>query len=282
MRLLVTGSDGYIGQGVVNQLLDMGNEVVAFGLDSCKIVHPKLEEHVGNIFSISTADIRSIQADAVLHLAWRNGFKHNDPTHINDLPLHFSFIQHCADAGIKKVACMGTMHEVGYHEGPVSETTPCWPTTTYAIAKNSLRELVRSVCNDNSCSYIWLRGYYLVSSDGRGESIFSKIVAAAKRGEKYFPFTSGVNKYDFLDYQDFCRLTAEAVCQDDILGIINICSGKPQSLAERVEQFIIDNDFDIKLQYGAFPDRPYDSPAIWGDSSKIDKIDAEYCNRGLI
>ena len=29
---------------------------------------------------------------------------------------------------------------------------------------------------------------------------------------------------------------------------------------------------DIKLQYGAFPDRPYDSKAIWGDDKKISNI----------
>ena len=28
----------------------------------------------------------------------------------------------------------------------------------------------------------------------------------------------------------------------------------------------------IKLKYGAFPDRPYDSKAVWGDSRKIEAI----------
>jgi dTDP-6-deoxy-L-talose 4-dehydrogenase (NAD+) len=43
-------------------------------------------------------------------------------------------------------------------------------------------------------------------------------------------------------------------------------------LAERVEQFIEDNGLDIKLEYGAFPDRPYDSPCEYGDSTKINEI----------
>lgn len=55
-------------------------------------------------------------------------------------------------------------------------------------------------------------------------------------------------------------------------GIINICSGRPEKLADRVERFIKENRYNIKLQYGAFPDRPYDSKAIWGDNSKIEKI----------
>ena len=31
-------------------------------------------------------------------------------------------------------------------------------------------------------------------------------------------------------------------------------------------------NLDIKLDYGAFPDRPYDSPCIYGDTTKINHI----------
>ena len=44
------------------------------------------------------------------------------------------------------------------------------------------------------------------------------------------------------------------------------------SLGEKVEKFIKENELDIQLEYGAFPDRPYDSPSIWGDSTRIDMI----------
>lgn len=47
---------------------------------------------------------------------------------------------------------------------------------------------------------------------------------------------------------------------------------QPISLAERVEQFIQEHGLKIKLEYGAFPDRPYDSPCIYGNPSKINQI----------
>lgn len=71
---------------------------------------------------------------------------------------------------------------------------------------------------------------------------------------------------------EFCNQVAAAVVQDKINGIINICSGRPEKLADRVERFIKENNYDIKLDYGKFPDRPYDSKAVWGNSSKIEKI----------
>ena len=63
-----------------------------------------------------------------------------------------------------------------------------------------------------------------------------------------------------------------ASVQDRINGIINVCTGKPMSLADRVEKFLRDKNYKIKLDYGAFPDRPYDSPGTWGDPTKINRI----------
>ena len=65
---------------------------------------------------------------------------------------------------------------------------------------------------------------------------------------------------------------AAIVDQDAVTGIINACTGRPMTLAERVEGYIAENGLDIALAYGAFPDRPYDSPGVWGDATKIRAI----------
>ena len=55
-----------------------------------------------------------------------------------------------------------------------------------------------------------------------------------------------------------------ASVQDEINGIINVCTGKPMSLAERVEQFLKDKNYKIRLNYGAFPDRSVRQPGHLG------------------
>ena len=77
---------------------------------------------------------------------------------------------------------------------------------------------------------------------------------------------------DFLDYEDFCKQVAAAAVQTEVTGVIEVCSGHPEKLADRVERFISENGYAIRLNYGAFPDRPYDAKAVWGDSRKIDCI----------
>lgn len=272
MNILVTGANGYLGQGIVKSILNTGNEVVAADF-STQYVDKRAKRVDCNIFEIEGPCEYFGKPDVLLHLAWRDGFVHYSDAHIDDLPDHYKFIQTMAEeGGVKQIAVMGSMHEIGFYEGSINENTPCHPTTPYGIGKNALRDLAQMICRQKNIVFQWLRGYYIVGNSKYGSSIFSKIRIAAEEGKKEFPFTLGQNQYDFIDYQEFCNQTSAAVCQQDEQGIINICSGKPEKLSDRVERFIKENGYDIKLQYGAFPDRPYDSKAIWGDNSRIYNI----------
>ncbi len=268
MKILVTGANGYLGKGVVKQLLNKGMNVAATDLKS-DLIDNRAEIKLTDLFGIENPYEFFGKPDVLLHMAWRDGFVHASDSHINDLPKHYEFICKMADSGIKKITVMGSVHEVGFYEGSVNESTPCKPQSLYGISKNALRELVELKCREKSIIFQWLRGFYIVGDTMDGCSVFSKIVQAENKGETEFPFTMGLNQFDFLDYDLFCRYAADAVVQNKVRGIINICSGRPEKLSDRVERFIKEHRFHITLNYGAFPDRPYDSKAVWGDDSKI-------------
>ena len=272
MKVLVTGANGYLGKGVVKQLLDDGIQVIATDIRN-QFIDKRAEILCGDIFALEDPFDYFGKPDVLLHMAWRDGFVHGSLNHINDLPNHMAFISKMISAGIKQVAVMGSMHEIGFFEGSISETTNCNPQSLYGISKNALRHIVELECQKNNTIFQWLRGFYIVGNTEDGSSIFSKIVQAAHKGQKEFPFTMGLNQFDFLDYEQFCLEVAECVEQKEVNGIINICSGRPEKLADRVERFIMENGFEITLKYGAFPDRPYDSKAIWGDDFKIKMIE---------
>lgn len=270
MKILVTGAGGYLGKGIVNALHEKGFCVIA---TDRKLDHVKSDQKFEcDLFDINTPYQYFEEPDIVLHMAWRDGFAHYSDFHVEDLPRHYKFLKSMAEAGIKKIVGMGSVHEVGFYEGSVKEDTPCNPVTPYGISKNALRRLTEMECNKNQVEFQWLRGFYIVGNVPGGNSIFSKITSAVFRGEKEFPFTQGLNQFDFIDYDDFCNQVAMVVTQNAENGIINICSGRPEKIANRVERFIQDNHYDIKLLYGAFPDRPYDSKAIWGDDRKLIRI----------
>ena len=271
MKILVTGANGYLGQGIVKQLLNDGQEVIAADFTANNIdSRAKVKEC--DLFSVTNPYEYFGEPDVLLHLAWRNGFVHNALSHIEDLPYHYKFLKAFFDAGVSQVAVLGTMHEVGFFEGSINENTPTNPQSLYGIAKDALRNAVKVMANGTNTVVQWVRGYYIVGNSQFGWSIFSKITAAEKEGKTEFPFTTGQNQWDFVDYPDFCNQVAKIVQQKDVTGIINACSGHPEKLADRVERFIKENNYKIKLAYGTFPDRPYDSKAVWGSDAKIRKV----------
>lgn len=273
-KILVTGANGYLGKGIVKQLLDDGYHVIATDIKD-KYIDRRADIRCVDLFNLQDPFDFFDKPDILLHLAWRDGFVHSSINHVNDLPKHYNFITKMINGGVKQVGVMGSMHEIGFYEGSINESTPANPQSLYGVSKNALRMLVELECKENDVMFQWLRGFYIVGNTEDGSSIFSKIVQAVHQGKKEFPFTMGSNQFDFLDYPDFCKLIADATEQDEINGIINICSGKPEKISDRVERFITENHFDIKLGYGMFPDRPYDSKAIWGNDFKIKMIEKE-------
>lgn len=271
-QILVTGANGYIGKHVVEWLLNNNYDVLA--TDIClDRVDDRAQKKIINIFE-NSADFSEVfkNVGVCIHLAWRNGFVHNSLTHLQDIPKHYEFLKKMSNIGIKNINVIGTMHEIGYWEGEITEKTPTNPISLYGIAKNSLRQSLMILEKNENIDLKWLRVYYIQGDDKNNKSIFAKILQKENEKADKFPFSTGKNKYDFISVYELAEMISKASLQTEIKGIINCCSGNPISLKEKVENFLRENNLKIKLEYGAFPDREYDSPAIWGNNAAILKI----------
>ncbi len=186
MKVVVTGAAGYMGKYVVKELLNSGHQVYAIDFNH-KEIDSRAEILDVDIFSGSEKIFEQVKRpDLCIHLAWQDGFVHNSPKHMENLSKHFTFLKNMIDGGLKKIAVMGTMHEVGFWEGKIDENTPCNPLSQYGIAKNALRQSLLLLTKNLDVKVYWLRAYYILGDDRRNSSIFTKLLQAEEDGKKNF------------------------------------------------------------------------------------------------
>lgn len=278
-NICVTGANGYIGRHVITRLqasrrwnitaCDLADKGLFAGVRFCArdiLTQPQdaqLYQELG-------------RPDVCLHLAWQDGFMHNAPSHIDKLPAHFHFLQNLVEHGCMQLLVAGSFREYGPCNGRVSEEHPAVADNYYSWAKISLKRLLELYLQDKPVTLQWLRFFTPYGNDEYNNSVLSKIIRWESEGKTSFPFTEGKEQYDYIHINDLARQIAAAAAQTEISGAINCCSGTPSSLKEKVEELIAARGFKIRPQYGAFKTREYDSPVIYGDNAKIQKILEKY------
>ena len=101
-----------------------------------------------------------------------------------NLSRHYAFIEQMMRGGLKQLAVMGTMHEVGYFEGAIDADTPCNPISMYGIAKDALRRSSILLSQKYNVCLQWLRAFYIYGDDEKNHSIFTKITQAEQNGAR--------------------------------------------------------------------------------------------------
>ena len=146
MKVLVTGATGFIGNYVVNELLNRNIDVITSSSDLSKarekewfekttyVEHDIHSNNIENLFD------KFFKPDILIHLAWAglNNFK-NESHVIEELPKQKVFLENLISNGLKDVTVCGTCLEYGMAEGELHEDMPSVPTIAYPIAKNNLR-----------------------------------------------------------------------------------------------------------------------------------------------
>jgi len=160
MRLLVTGTEGYLGKVIAPYLVDAGHEVV--GLDTAFYTSDDLYKAEGRRVPTIHKDIRHVEAsdfkgfDAVVHLAELS----NDPTG-QLFPDITHKINHGGSVGLAKTAKAAGVGRFIYmsscsvygvaSQDVVDETSSVNPQTTYAECKLLSETDIGAMADDNFC-----------------------------------------------------------------------------------------------------------------------------------
>lgn len=239
MKILITGSNGYIGKHLCKMLHET-HEI--HGLD----LHQESEiPFVSKYYQINIDEPFKLYEvfDCVIHLAAlvRVGESVKQPTR------YF------------KTNIVGTMNLV---QGVLfknfvfgSTGAAATPTSPYAISKLQAEDVVKDHCREKNIPYTMFRFYNVTGSDGfpatNPDGLFFKLNEALETGEFNiyggdYDTHDGTAIRDYVHVNEICRALASAISKPSN-GVENLGHGKGYSVKEIVETFKKVNDVNFKV-----------------------------------
>lgn len=280
-KILVTGATGFIGNYVIEQLLQQKDFAIIASSSTIenarsadwfplvKYIPFNLKEFDDSINYYEFFD----RPDVMIHLAWEGLPNYKAAFHIEEnLPRHYSFLKNCVQNGLTDVTITGTCFEYGMKEGVLTEDMNTKPANAYAIAKDILRKQLEQLQIINRFQFKWIRLFYMYGSGQSPNSLLSQLDKALKNGEIVFNMSAGEQEKDYLPVEKVAVYIVKIALQEKVTGIINCCSGLPITVKAFVENYLAERKKHIQLNLGYYPYADYEPMRFWGDNQKLKTI----------
>jgi nucleoside-diphosphate-sugar epimerase len=279
MKILITGSTGFIGKHIVHYLLThTENELIL-------VYRSELRKKIENSrVSYIQLDINQLpdncfdfmgQPDLLIHLAWDDLLNYKNLSHLDTiLPAHMKFLSAMAQQGLKKITVAGTCFEYGLQAGACSETDRAMPLLPYAIAKDVLRQYLEKLSEKYLVQWTWLRYFYMIGEGQSPKTLIGLLKSAIESDQPVFKMSGGEQLRDYLSVEEIAAYTCQLSMQKHSGGIVNIGSGIPVSIRNLVERYIEENypQANIQLELGYFPYPDYEPMAFWANTGKLQTL----------
>lgn len=274
MKIAVTGVSGFIGRHVLTDLPEHGVEIVAVTRDATRLTGLSKAVHIVEMDIARPASDCFEQMgcpDVLIHLAWDGLPNYKSLHHFEtELPRQYHFLKTMIEAGLPSLLVTGTCFEYGMQSGPLSEDMPTKPNNPYGYAKDALRQQLGFLKSVKPFNLTWARLFYMYGEGQPNTSLYPKLKEAVLREDKIFNMSGGEQLRDYLPVEEVAsQIVRLAMARRDI-GAINICLGNPISVRRLVEQWLLENNWDIELNLGCYPYPDYEPMAFWGDRQRLD------------
>ena len=273
--MLLTGAAGFVGSRLARALLALGYDVHAVVRDEAG---PRLRGVTGlRLVSCDLADagavaglVGRIRPEVCFHCAWiaTPGAYLTSPENGVHVAAAETLGRALVEAGCSRLVALGTCFEYAPSERPLSEASLLGPTTPYAQAKVAAHELLTHVCEGTATSLAWARLFYLYGPFEDPRRLVPAVTRALLDG-RAAPTTAGAQVRDFLHVDDVARALA-AVAQSDLVGPVNVASGRPVTVRELVGTIGRLTGREDLLQLGAMPYAAGDPMVVAADTRRLE------------
>jgi nucleoside-diphosphate-sugar epimerase len=280
MKVLVTGATGGLGKLVIEQLLELGHEVVATSRNIEKARKTSFFNKVMylpyDITEVSSSDNLYVyfgEPDLLIHLAWDKLDDYKNEGHLQSiLENHKKFALNLISTGLKNFNGIGTCYEYGLREGQLFEDYQASPVLPYPKAKNALKEYIEKLTTQYSFTFKWIRVFYVFGEIEGRKNLYTHLMSAIKNQEISFNMSGGEQIRDFLSPLEVAEKITLISIQNEVKGVINCCSGDPVKLKDFIVNFLIKNGYKIQLNFGYYDYVDYEPMETWGSVTKFNSI----------
>jgi len=274
MKILVSGTSGYVGRNLIKFLKDLDCEVVTICVFQKNLMSLKMQKkHLDK--QLQKLEPQICDVHTFIHLAWMNTNDWNSSVHHNiNKQLSEYLIKRLCSQGVEHVIVAGTCLEYGISGGNLSENLPAKPKNEYAMAKHALYESIRVMADKNDFRLSWLRLFYIFGGDQPPNTIYGSMMEKIDRGESAFDMSSGQQVRDYLHIDSVCQMILAVVVSKKGLDVVNICSGQGFTLEKHVRSWLndINPEVNLSLNLGALPERKDEPFHLSGSSYKFDSL----------
>lgn len=274
MKVAVTGASGFVGRHVVNALRSHGAEVIAISRHPDPVSDTAITPLALDISDPANGNMECLgRPDILVHLAWGALNDYQSRQHLShELPTHYRFLKTCIESGLDRLLVTGTCLEYGLQEGELAETSLGMPVTSYAQAKDNLRQELFALAKIHNFELGWLRPFYLFGSGQPPGSLYPQLRAAITSKENRFSMSSGDQVRDFLAIEMAASHIAKLALFADGIGIVNICSGSPVRVIDKVNEWLQEWSAQIVLERGLRQMPEYEPFAFWGSTQRLNYL----------
>lgn len=276
MRVLLTGTAGFIGSHLARLLVNKNCEVHALvrkgsNLWRIKDIIPKLQLIQIDLLATDQLKHRLEKArpDTCIHLAWylMPGKYLTDLENIDQLNASLHLASTLASLGCKRFVGIGTCFEYDIGSECLSETSPVKPHTLYAASKLASQIVVEQIASLTGMEFVWPRLFYLYGPFESEQRLIPSVIISLLRNQAA-KVTKGEQVRDFLHVEDVAA-AIWAVAQSKLSGAVNVGSGQPvtvRKITEQIGEIIGQREL---IEFGGLAYNPSDPMFICAENSKL-------------
>jgi UDP-glucose 4-epimerase len=278
-KILVTGGSGFIGQNLIESLLDAGLEVHCLDLAGPGGANGRVAYFKGSFDDPSVLDKALVGVEYVFHLASATLPKSSNDNPILDISANLQGAVTLLDASVRHkvkkfvfISSGGTVYGVP-GSLPVDEEHPTNPLCSYGIVKLAIEKYLRlytKLYGLGTCSLRLSNPYGKYQKLDTAQGAVGIFLNHAICGEPIEIWGDGSVVRDYVDVQDAVRsmmLCLGSSCEGTE---INIGSGIGTNLNQLLDMVEIACGEKVKRIYK--PARDFDVPEIYLDIDKADKL----------